>query len=65
MQTVQTICTDVGEFPAPPHMAEAAKRVKWRKHDNSWPDMRTKAGKEWVKMFKAFSDEKLKEYLSA
>lgn len=62
IQTVQVIDTDFGSFPAPPHMIELAKRVKWRMYDKGWPDMRTTAGREWVRMFNAFSDEKRKEY---
>jgi hypothetical protein len=61
---IPILSTDVGDFPCPQEMVEAAKAVKWRKHDRSWPDMRTKVGKQWVKMFKTFSDQKLNEYMA-
>lgn len=62
INTVQILSTDVGDFPAPPHMIEAAKGVRFRK--DRWPDMRTKAGRNWVALFKRFSDEKIKEWMA-
>jgi hypothetical protein len=64
MNIVRIICTDFGNFPAPLEMIEAAKGVKWRKHDRSWPDMRTKAGRRWVEMFRAFSEQKRQEWMA-
>lgn len=60
--TRQMLETDFGSFPLPPEMVELHGRIKWRTRDRGWPDMRTTAGRKWVKMFRAFSDEKRKEY---
>ena len=62
IKAVHILRTDVGDFPAPDYMIEAAKGVRFIK---GWPDRRTKAGKHWIKLFKEFQDQKVKEWMAA
>ncbi len=62
MNSVHLLCTDYGDFLVPEDIKEVLAKCKYRK--DGQPDRRHKAGKQWAKLFAAFSNDKLREYLA-
>jgi hypothetical protein len=63
MTSVQVLQTDFGTYPVPAEIGAVLAKCKFRK--DGQPDRRTKAGKEWAIAFRAFTEEKRREYLAS
>ncbi len=60
---MNVIVTDYGEFAAPQSMMALYQSAKIAKTTGQ-PDRRTRAGRAFAAVFRAFSDEKRDEYLN-